>query len=77
MRRATVQVSVVGSHEERDQAVLALRHARGFLRSQLARQLPKLKTIPELRFELDRGAEYSQRISELLENSDEHGNERP
>ena len=77
LRHAVVQVSVVGTQEDRDQALLALRHARGFLRSQLARQLPKLKMTPELRFELDRGAEYSQRISELLENPDEHGNERP
>lgn len=64
---ATVRVSVLGDDEERRlEAVEGLRHASGFLRSQLARRLD-LRTTPELRFQLDRGAEHSQRISDLLE----------
>jgi len=62
---ARILVSVLGS-EGRDEAVQALRGARGFLRSRLAREL-RLKHVPELVFELDRGAEHSQRISDLLE----------
>jgi ribosome-binding factor A len=74
LKHAVVQISVVGEEGQRLESLEALRHARGFLRSQLARKLHNMKTVPELRFELDRGAEYSQRISDLLENPDEHGN---
>lgn len=68
LRRAVVKVSVLGGEEEqRLETVEALRHARGFLRTELAHRL-RLRVTPELQFELDRGAEHSQRISEILEN---------
>lgn len=76
LKHAVAQVSILGDDQQREEAMQALRHAKGFLRSQLAKELHGMKTIPELRFELDRGAEYSQRISDLLETPDEHGNER-
>lgn len=66
LRYATVLVSVLGSETERTACIAALDHGKGFLRSKLAERLP-LRVTPELRFELDRGAEYSQRISDLLE----------
>lgn len=67
LRHATVRVSVLGDEEHRTTAVEALDHARGFLRSELARRLRNLRVVPELVFKLDRGAEHSQRISDLLE----------
>lgn len=66
LRHAVVSVSVLGEDAERGPAVEALRGASGFLRSRLAKTV-RLKNVPELRFELDRGAEHSQRISEILE----------
>jgi ribosome-binding factor A len=67
LRRAIVRVSVLLSEEpQREEAVEALRHARGFLRTELARRL-RTRVTPELVFELDRGAEHSQKISDLLE----------
>jgi ribosome-binding factor A len=66
LRSAEVLVSVLGTDEEREQAVAALQGAAGFLRTRLGRKV-RLKNIPELRFHLDRGAEHSQRISDLLE----------
>jgi ribosome-binding factor A len=72
LKHARIHVSVVGDEAAREASLDALRHAAGFLRGQLAKELKRLRNIPELRFELDRGAEYSQRISELLENPDEH-----
>lgn len=67
LRRATVRISVLGDEEQRLEAVAALDHARGYLRSELAHRLHSFRTTPELVFELDRGAEHSQRISDLLE----------
>ena len=67
LRRATVKVSVLGQDDaQRQETIDALRHARGFLRTELAHRL-HMRATPELIFELDRGAEYSQRISDLLE----------
>ncbi len=67
LSHAEVRVSVLGDDEEkRDAAIAALTRARGFVRSQLARRV-RLRVVPELVFKLDRGAEYSQRISDILE----------
>lgn len=72
LRHARVSISVVGDEAERQASLDALQHATGFLRSQLAKSLSRMKNVPDLQFQLDRGAEYSQRISQLLENPDEH-----
>lgn len=66
LRRAVVRVSALGDESQREEAVEALRHARGFLRTELAHRL-RTRVTPELVFELDRGAEHSQKISDLLE----------
>lgn len=66
LRRAVVRISVLGSDEQRQEAIEGLRHARGFLRTELAHRL-RTRATPELIFELDRGAEHSQRISDILE----------
>lgn len=66
LRRAVVRVSALGEEEQRQAAVEALRHARGFLRTELAHRL-RTRVTPELVFELDRGAEHSQKISDILE----------
>jgi ribosome-binding factor A len=66
LRYASVGVSALGDDARRDAAVAALDSARGFLRRELARRL-SLRVVPELRFHLDRGAEHSRRISDLLD----------
>ena len=66
LRRAVVKISALGDEERRQETIAGLRHARGFLRTELARRL-RLRATPELVFELDRGAEHSQQISDLLE----------
>lgn len=63
---AKVMVSVLGDDlEKREEAVDTLRQAKGWVRSHLAKRL-RLRQTPELHFELDRGAEHSQHINELL-----------
>jgi len=71
---ATVRVSVMGSEDQKDSAMAGLQHARGFLRTQLARSL-ELRTAPELHFVLDRGLENAARIDTILEQikREEHG----
>ena len=67
LHRAEVKISVLGDDKQRQETIEGLRHARGFLRTELARRL-RLRVTPELVFELDRGAEHSQRIADILEN---------
>lgn len=66
LSHAKVKISALGDEAARGETLRALAHARGFLRRELARRLD-LRLTPELHFELDRGAEYSQRISDLLD----------
>lgn len=66
LRRAVVKVSVLGDDQQRQETIEGLRHARGFLRTELSHRL-RTRVTPELVFELDRGAEHSQKISDLLE----------
>ncbi len=67
LRHARVAVSALGTEEEREACVAALVKARGFLRSKLASRLKRLRSTPELSFELDRAADHNLRISEILD----------
>lgn len=67
LKRAIVQMSILGGETERQEALEGLEHAKGFLRSSLARRLGSMKVIPGLVFELYRGAEHSRNIEDLLE----------
>jgi ribosome-binding factor A len=62
---AYVYFTVLGDADQGKEALAALEHAGGFLRTQLAGQV-RLRFVPELIFELDRSAEYGRRIDELL-----------
>ncbi|MDQ6694513.1 MAG: 30S ribosome-binding factor RbfA [Chloroflexota bacterium] len=65
IKYATISVSVMGTPEEQKQTMDALVSSRGFIRRELASRL-SIRAVPELRFKLDRGAEYSSRINQLL-----------
>jgi ribosome-binding factor A len=58
---------VVGGEDAalRDRTLEGLASAAGFLRSRVARALAT-RTVPELAFELDRGAEHAARMEALL-----------
>jgi ribosome-binding factor A len=62
---AKIRVSVMGTDEERARTLEGLGSAARFLRAELSREL-RLRTSPELRFELDRGLEHAQRIDQVL-----------
>src|SRR3989442_3363908 len=66
LAHARIRVSVMGSEEEKTKTLEGLGSAARFLRAQLSREL-RLRTSPELRFELDRGVEHAQRIDAVLD----------
>ena len=65
LQNATVRVSIMGTDEEVQAAMSALRHAAGFFRREMASRL-RLKHVPELTFKLDTSIEQGARVLELL-----------
>jgi len=63
---ARVFVSVLGTDEEREATLEALRSAGGFVRSEFAKRV-SMKIIPEIEFRFDESIEHGARIFELLE----------
>jgi ribosome-binding factor A len=69
---ARIFFSVLGSSEQQKEAQAGLESASGFLRSQLAGRV-RLRSVPELIFELDTSVAYGQRIDDLLDQISESG----
>jgi ribosome-binding factor A len=65
MRHARVFISARGTAKEQEDAIKALDHAGGFIRSQLVERL-QLRRTPELHFVLDHSQEQAERIDQLL-----------
>src|SRR3954447_4796873 len=72
LRHANVWVSIIGTAEERKQALRALSHAMPFVRGRLGRL--RLKRIPELHVKEDDSAERGTRVLKILDDL-EHGGE--
>ncbi len=66
LSHARVFLSILGAEEQRQECLQALQHGAGFLRRRLGERM-RLRTVPHLHLELDRGAEAGQRISDLLD----------
>lgn len=65
LSHAQLFVSLLEGDQEETEAALV--NARKFIRHQLARRLRDMKRLPELEFHVDRGAEHSQHIANLLD----------
>jgi ribosome-binding factor A len=71
LKYAKVFVSSLGGVAEKDSIISALRHACGFLRSELTKRLD-LRAAPELDFRWDESIEQGAHILELLDKMKEH-----
>ena len=65
LRTARVYVSVLGSEEERENTLAALRQASMFIRHHLKPRL-RMRQIPSLEFRDDRSMAYAAEISEAI-----------
>lgn len=74
LRHAHVHVSPLGSDEEKREALQALRHARGYIRREIALRVD-LKFTPDLSFHLDESIERGSRILRLIEEIEEERGE--
>ena len=65
LKRAVVSVMVHGDADAKEQSRRALTHATGAMRHTIGANL-RLRTVPEVVFELDQGLERASRIDALL-----------
>ena len=73
LKYAKIYISVLGSQRDKEGAIIGLKSAAPFIRTQLARTI-NLRNTPELTFVLDESIEYgvemSKKIAELDINKD-------
>jgi ribosome-binding factor A len=65
-RLARILVGVLGEKQARQKTLEGLRQATGFVRRELAQRL-RLRFMPDIVFEYDRGLEATDRVARLLE----------
>lgn len=65
LKFAKVYVSVLGSDEEKKNAISALKSAAGFIRRELGHRV-QLRYTPEIHFELDTSIEHGIYINKLI-----------
>ena len=65
LRHAAVYISVLGTDQEREETLTALRSASGFIRHHLKPRL-RMRQIPELEFRDDRSMEHAEQIARTL-----------
>jgi ribosome-binding factor A len=75
LRYAKIFVTVLGSEQEIDESLAALKHAAGFIRTQLGAVL-RMKRTPELHFVYDNTTETATRIEQILSEEGEKARAR-
>lgn len=69
LQQATIYVSVLGDEEKKDETLLGLAKATGFIRSEIGSRI-RLRKTPEITFEYDEALEYGNRIETILKDLD-------
>ena len=69
LSQARISVSVLGNDREKHDTLAALADNAGRIRTHLAKTM-STRTVPHLRFELDRNLDHGMRIAELLKDLD-------
>jgi|SRR5436305_10381205 len=75
LRYAKIYVTVLGSEQEIDESLAALKHAAGFIRTQLGAVL-RMRRTPELHFVYDNTTESATRIEKILSEEEEKARAR-
>lgn len=65
LQQATVFVSVLGNEEQKENTLIGLSKAKGFIRSEIGKRI-RLRITPEITFEWDESLEYGHRIENLI-----------
>lgn len=71
LRYAKVYVSIMGTDEEKKNALEGLKSAAGFIRREVGHRI-QLRYTPEIQFELDNSIEHGAYISKLINDAVKH-----
>lgn len=65
LQQAIIYVSVLGTDKEKEDTLLGLSKAKGFVRSEIGKRI-RLRKTPEVTFEFDEAYEYGNHIESIL-----------
>lgn len=65
LQQAKIFVSVLGDDKEKEETLVGLAKASGFIRSEIGQRI-RLRKTPEISFEFDEAHEYGSRIEAIL-----------
>ncbi|MEC5422650.1 30S ribosome-binding factor RbfA [Virgibacillus sp. C22-A2] len=65
LQQAKVFISVLGEEQQKQDTLLGLAKAKGFIRSEIGQRI-RLRKTPELTFEFDEAYEYGNHIEAIL-----------
>lgn len=65
LQQATVYISVLGNDDTKQDSLVGLAKAKGFIRSEIGKRI-RLRKIPEITFSFDEAIEYGNRIEKIL-----------
>lgn len=65
LQQATVYITVLGDEEEKENTLIGLNKAKGFIRSEIGHRI-RLRKTPEIYFKFDESIEYGNRIEALI-----------
>jgi ribosome-binding factor A len=65
LQQATVYISVLGDEKQRENTLMGLAKAKGFIRSEIGQRI-RLRKTPEILFEFDESIDYGNKIDILL-----------
>lgn len=65
LQHATIYVSVLGDETEKEESLIGLSKASGFIRSEVGKRI-RLRKVPEIVFQFDEAHEHGNRIESIL-----------
>ncbi|WP_108669650.1 30S ribosome-binding factor RbfA [Peribacillus acanthi] len=65
LQQATVYISVLGSETQKQNSLIGLSKAKGFIRSEIGQRI-RLRKTPEITFEFDESINYGNRINTII-----------
>ncbi len=65
LQHATIFISVLGDETEKEESLIGLSKASGFIRSEIGKRI-RLRKVPEIVFKFDEAHEHGNRIESIL-----------
>lgn len=65
LQQATIYVTVLGDDKKKDDTLIGLSQAKGFIRTEIGQRI-RLRKTPEIFFKYDEAYEYGSRIESIL-----------